>query len=105
MENLSFIYNGQTFTEGSKVRVIISSHKEEQDGEITQITQNSSQITFFVLFNNGDIGISAKNKKGWKKSWVCNIGKGGKPKSTDFPKLLKLAIPENIIEVDESFIN
>lgn len=107
MKNSSFIYNGQTFKEGSKVRVIVSTSKEEQDGEITEITHASDGITrFYVLFNNGGHGASpgGGKKKGWHKSWLCTM-KDNKKYSGDFPKLLKLAIPENIIEVDALFIN
>lgn len=107
MEN-TFIYNGQTFKEGSKVRVQIGTKGKEQDGEITSIENYGIElIRFFVLFNIGDAGGEppSRNKKGWKKSWCCTITKEGIPYSVDFPKLLKLAILENIIEADTLFIN
>lgn len=107
MQN-TFIYNGQTFTEGSKVRVKMSSRGKEQDGEITCIEDyDKKYIRFFVLFNIGDSGAepTSRSKKGWKKSWCCTITKEGIPYSGDFPKLLKLAVLENIIEADTLFIN
>jgi len=107
MEN-TFIYNGQTFTEGSKVRLKLGAKSKEQDAEITSIEDyDRKYIRFFVLFNVGDAGGEppSRNKKGWKKSWCCAITKEGIPYSGDFPKLLKLAILENIIEADTLFIN